>query len=513
MSKKVLVFTGMRDIAALEEAVVLKEEHDYDVYFVTCDKLIGGCYHNPLCSTLQCRFCHYTMKKKIMELTKKSEKYHYISISDLLKKHSTTDSNNYRFEYNDVRSLKEITYKGVDVGYGAFSSFVTFTRNVMPTFNSNLKTYLDFFIRKQMLLTDMLIEYIDKIKPDCIVFHNGRFNNFKPAYNIAKNRKIDFIATEYIFVNGWNGGPVKKNIFINDIPHSFSAIAKKMQNVWNQAPSDKYDIAKRFFENRRKSLPAGDIIYTKDQHQNELPDGFNKSKRNIAIFNSSEDEFFAISREMDKSVLFPTQFDALKKIFEHYKNDLDVHFYLRIHPNLKNVPYKSHTLLYTLKYDNVTIIPPTSTVSSYALMDNSEKVIVFNSTMGMESSFWGKPVIALNRCMYTDEGIVYSPENEQELYCLINNVNLPKIDRPIESWYKLAYYLLGYGAEDLKYYATDMFQIQMLGMTKKGISFTVFKFLKSSWIHGFIVALIRFLSLKGIGSKFNQKFIDKTSED
>ena len=145
MNKKVLVFTGMRDFAALEEAVVMKEEYGYDVYFVSCDKNIGGCYHNPLCSTLQCRFCHYTMKKKIKELTKKSDKYHYVSVSDLIKNNPDKEINNYEFEYNDVKSLKDITYKGVDVGYGAFSSFVTFTRNVMPTFNSNLKEYLNFF--------------------------------------------------------------------------------------------------------------------------------------------------------------------------------------------------------------------------------------------------------------------------------------------------------------------------------------------------------------------------------
>ena len=512
MNKKVLVFTGMGDIAGLEEAVTFKEQHGCDIYFVSCDKNVGGCYHNPYCSSVQCRFCHYTMKKKIKELIKESDKYHYISVSDLINKDKKNEKIDYLFDYCDVKSLKAVTYKGVDVGYGTFSTFVSFTRNVMPSFNQFLKNYLNYLIKGQILLTDVLLDYCDMIRPDYIVFHNGRFNNYKPIYNIARNRNINFIATEYIFVNGWNGGTIKKNIFVDDIPHSFSAIAKKMQIVWNNAPSNKYDISKKFFENRKKSLPAGDIVYTKNQHINELPDKFDNTKRNIAIFNSSEDEFFAISREMDASVLFPTQYDALRKIFEHYKNDLNVHFYLRIHPNLKNVPYKSHTLLYTLKYDNVTIIPPTSTVSSYALMDSVEKVIVFNSTMGLESSYWGKPVIALNRCMYTDEDIVYSPKNDQELYDLIDKIDLKKKDRPVESWYKLAYYLLGYGAVDFKYFPSNMYPI-CLPFGKRIFVRNQFKFLYSCKLWSITNGLIRFASEYGVGSKFSKKVIAKTSID
>lgn len=493
--KKIINFVGMHEVPALEEAVQYSKQND-KVFFVACDKTIRVCQHNPFGSVLRCMFCNYAMKRLIKKI---GANIYYVSISELITNEIIKISNRITWEYNDVKSLKEIKYKGIEVGYGAFSTYVTITRNVMPSFTQSFKRYIDYIIKKEIILSEVLFKYCDYIKPDLIIFHNGRFNNVKPIYNIAKNYGIDYIATECKVKDG----RLKKNNFVNTIPHSFDALDKKIEYTWQTANESKYDIAKLFFTNRRNSKPAGDIVYTKDQHVGELPDGFDKSKRNISIFNSSEDEFFAISKEYDQSVLYPNQFEALSKIFEHYKNNSDIHFYLRIHPNLKNVPYKSHTLLYTLKYDNVTIIPPLSTISSYALMDNSEKVIVFNSTMGLESGYWGKPVINLNRCIYSKQDIAYSPQNESELFNLIDDTGLQTKKQPIENWYKVAYYLLGNGGEDYKYYR-PLISEKKLFKYKLHIN-SVFKILGSSFLYALVFGFISFASQIGVGTLFTKK--------
>ena len=79
---------------------------------------------------------------------------------------------------------------------------------------------------------------------------------------------------------------------------------------------------------------------------------------NVMIFNSSADELAALGGEWDKDVLFNSQYEAIDYMLSHSSSA--IHYYLRIHPNLKDVPYRFVTELYGLskKHTNITIIEP-----------------------------------------------------------------------------------------------------------------------------------------------------------
>ena len=76
-------------------------------------------------------------------------------------------------------------------------------------------------------------------------------------------------------------------------------------------------------------------------------------------------------------------------MLEHVRNP-EYHFYLRIHPNLTNVHFEYREKLLALEeiYPNITVIDAPSPISTYALMDVADKIIVFGSTAGAESVFW-----------------------------------------------------------------------------------------------------------------------------
>jgi len=473
---------------ALEEAKI-KEREGYDVFFVLCDKSVGVCHPNSYCSKQMCIFCKYTMMKLIKPLLSNSH-YHCVSISSLITEHDKEIIQNIKFDYSTVEELKSIEFHGVEVGYGAFSNYVSSSRNIMPDFTPEFHEYIDYIIRSEVLMTICLERYINKINPNLMIFHNGRFSNVKAMLWLSKINKIDYIATE---TYSSKNGVMMKNNSHNDIPHSQKAQREKIELAWEHCGAiEGTNIGKTFFLNKKMSKPAGDKVYTKDQKMGKLPADFDAKKRNISIFNSSEDEMFSISREYDNTVLFPNQFIALKTIFDHYKDDKTVHFYLRIHPNLATVPYKSHTLLYELKYENVTIIPPKSDISSYALMDSSEKVIVFNSTMGVESSYWGKAVIALGKDFYTSYNIVHQPKTIEQVYEMIDN---PKLEclRDETSCYKLACYQMGYGTDDFIYYKVTSKLENFCGRPIN--TYSCFKFFNSEKIHRLIELTLMGLAL------------------
>ena len=496
--KKAIIFIRENDFMALEEAVNCQKE-GYEIFLVSCDKAAGMCHRNPLGSQLICRLCTHMSSKFAKDLLKSSNMYHHLLLSQLITDDMLMIAKNERFSYQTVQELKDITYHGVDIGYGAFSTFVTVTRNVMPDFTVIEREIIDFMMKHEIAMTLAVESYINEINPDLIVFHNGRFNNLKPWYNLSQSKGLHFVATETYTKSD---GTMMKDNYYNECPHSFEAIHKKILKAWKNCGKSGEEVGRIFFENRRNARPAGDVIYTKDQQQGLLPKNFNPNKRIITIFNSSEDEFFAISKEHDKALLFKNQFVGLKELFERYKTDNTIHFYLRIHPNLKSVPWRSHQDLYNLKYENVTIIPPTSPVSSYALLDVSNEIIVFGSTMGLEASYWGKPVINVVTTFYSKLGVVYEPKDIQEFYKYLDDTNLPSINKKREC-YMAACYCMGYYSDNFEYYHNKIYQWH-------GQVYSLKKLLGSSKLFQVVNLLItKFSQYFGNGKRFRLLLLEK----
>ena len=247
--------------------------------------------------------------------------------------------------------------------------------------------------------TDIVNAVIDETKPDIVCCYNSRFVYCRPIMDTAEIRGIKHLCYE----TAYNRQNQQVKITYSLTPHSVEGNTAITNQLWESPKypeSEKVKIAEQFFYKRRHSIKAGDKLYVKDQILGKIPEGWDEQKYNILILNSSEDEYAAIGDEFIDKSLFPNQITALKYIAEHYKDRKDIHFYLRIHPNLKNIPYRYHTDLLTLfnQYDNFTVIPGNSTISTYSLIDHSNKVIVFGSTTGPEAAYWGKPVILLSYC-------------------------------------------------------------------------------------------------------------------
>lgn len=425
--KKVLIYAtatqGSQEASAYEEAINQVNDGN-EVYFVHCDRTIAGCLtDNPGFHQGRCRICEILQRRRAKKFLPDSVKY--ITISMYLDKELSERIKQYQPQYNTVEEVKRTKYKEVSIGYGAMSTFISVSRNMNPILDDNNKALLDKLLKQQVVLTELLSKAIDEIKPELVIFHNGRLAQYKPVLCLAEINQIPFITTETLVDSANN---FQKNYFECNIPHDVNANLIKYNDFWNKDVRSGEIIGRQYFENKRFGRYTGEIVYTKQQKVGRLPDGWDESKKHIVIFNSSEDEFCAINKMVDEAALFSSQLEGITKIVEFYKKKNDVQLFLRIHPNLKNVKYSYHTKLYDIKSDNFIIIPPTSDVSSYSLMDAADLIIVFGSTMGIESAYWGKPVICLAYALYALLKVVYVPKSEEELYELLNRDNLPPLD-------------------------------------------------------------------------------------
>jgi hypothetical protein len=267
-----------------------------------------------------------------------------------------------------------------------------------------------------------------------------------------------------------------------------------MDENWNSrnGEKDREKIASEYFEKKRKGEMAADVVYTVDQIHDLLPSNWDSTKRNYVIFNSSEDEFFCIGESFDKYKIFENQVKGIHYLVEKTASDPTIHYYLRVHPNLKNIKFKYHTGLTSLfaDYPNITVIPASSPISTYKLIDHCEKVIVFGSTTGAEANYWGKPVILLGGSLYHHLNVAYYPQNFIDLDALLLARLEPK---PRLGALKFGLYFFGKRGQPYKYVN---FNYKMVKIGNKQLPIArCFEYKGSMVPYLFVVAFFRALDI------------------
>ena len=455
-------------IAVLSDEAEKLYREGNEVYILHCGGIVNMCSGNPLCNKGLCSTCKLWTRLNLSKLNKG-----IIKVSLKIYLSNVEDK---KWDYKDVDKLKAITYKGTHIGLSALSSYIDHTRNKQPLIDCDSKPYFDNALSQGAILVDSVENAINDLKPDVFCLYNGRLIETRGILDYVLEKKIETRVMEV--VPDVDSGKFFKVLYKNCLPHDIKYNQHLNEEVWNNSklPYDKkLEIAESFYLNRRHHKAAGDKIYTAAQEEGQLPYGFDKTKRNFAIFNSSEDEMAAIGGEYDQLPLFKNQTAGIRSVLELCKNNTDIHIYLRIHPNLKTVNYKYHTELYNLSndYNNVTVIGADERIDTYCLMDNVEKVIVFGSTMGIESVYWKKPVILLGASMYYYTDLCYIPKTKEELQYLLESSLEPKFNDFV---YKYAFYIMAAKEATIdkkmyEFFDWTPFKIKVFNRTAEGVPY------------------------------------------
>jgi hypothetical protein len=417
----------------LEHAERLLSE-GHDVVFSYCDGVLDSCFMNPKGNKAICKLCKFGYTHSLSKLSKG------IEIVPLKK---SSFKNEYSFNYNSVDEMKSVKFKDSNIGLSTLSTYISLTRNPNPIITPESRKYFNHIINDMVGFTTTIYNIIEKYKIDAISIYSGRFYENRPFYDIATSLKLNFVSNEIV------GGAICNEQFYitsfeNSLPTNLKTVQDQIIQTWNYSKEDlinKKSKGESFFLRRRKGLPASDRVYISNQIKGRLPSTWDKNKRNFVIFNSSEDEFAGLGGDFEQYSLFKTQIEGIKFMLSSIHDD-NTHFYLRIHPNLKNISFNYHSDLYLFEkqFSNITIIRANEDVSTYDIMDAADRVIVFGSTMGVEACYWGKPVILLSGALYYFLDCCYLPSSTKELLDLLIIDDLKPKDR--KSAIKYGYYLM-----------------------------------------------------------------------
>jgi hypothetical protein len=160
------------------------------------------------------------------------------------------------------------------------------------------------------------------------------------------------------------------------------------------------------------------------------------------------------------NLIFESMFDWLEATLTLAAQHSDTLFIIRAHPDeLRQHKESQEPVGEWLEASpfnnlpNLSFIAPTEYVSSYELIDLSQFCLIYNSTIGLEATLMGKPVIAAGQTRYDRENMVYKAASSEAYLELVRQFLQSGAPPVSEAWQQRArrfmYYSLFCASLDL----------------------------------------------------------------
>ena len=295
---------------------------------------------------------------------------------------------------DSINDLQKLEHGEIRPGPAIANEMTNITKNRDLNLRINLKlftvlirSYLEVYFSTKRKLEDSSIEKV-------YVF-NGRFLHERAVWDCAKNLGLEVL----VFETTRNRYFKRKEGF-----HSRTNNQRVMIDHWDASElsrEEKIRIGSKYFgELRSKGNP----------YRVEPEELFPFNQKYFVYFSSSDDEAVGFWEEWNEPL--GNQISVITKLQEIFDRQDEYDLVIRLHPNLANKGHEVNSNWSALKSSRkTTVVGPNQKVSSYELLDNSQAVISYGSTIGLEAAFARKPSIVLADCGYDEIGVVDKAES------------------------------------------------------------------------------------------------------
>jgi len=275
--------------------------------------------------------------------------------------------------------------------------------------DENTRYLLREYILSAWNVSVKFADFLDQIQPRAVIVFNGQFYPEATARFVAQKRGIKVIthevglqpATAYFTEGEATAYPIH-------IPDEFEL------NDEQNAKLDAY-LAKRF----QGDFTMAGIKFWGDMKG--LDESFLQKtlqfKQIVPIFTNV---IFDTSQPHANTV-FDDMFQWLDLVLETIRSHPKTLFVIRAHPDELRVRKSSRETVQGWissrsvdKEANVVFVNPHESLSSYELIQRSKFVMIYNSTIGLEASIMGAPVLCAGKARFTHYPTVFFPQNVKE---------------------------------------------------------------------------------------------------
>jgi len=349
-----------------------------------------------------------------------------------------------------MEDLKNMSYKGAALGIGAASSLISFTGDEEPDVRAH-SDLINRYLRASALVFESACLLMRQYEPKSVLVFNGRLACARAVVEAAQQFQISCLLHE-------RGATFQRyEIFDSEINH-MPYMRQRIRHAWGLAGTDREALGRSFFDRRRNGDGIGWTSFIGDQERGFIPP--RGANRRLVYFSSNNDEY-ATASEMAHT-LFKSQRHAVCFLVEWVGQQTNVELVIRVHPGAQTRSLREREWWDSLDGANVKLIPSASKTDSYALAESADTVLTYNSSIGVEASFFGKPVILLGDTDYRGFGCAYEPETIEDLEALLARTTLPP--KPPENALPFGHYYLTFGCEYRVYQPFNLFQGSFMGL-------------------------------------------------
>lgn len=250
---------------------------------------------------------------------------------------------------------------------------------------------------------------LDEVKPGMVVVFNGQFFPEATARWAAHKRGLTVISHE-VGLMPFTGyfTPGEATAYPIDIPKGYQLSDAQNERL------DAY-LSKRF---KGDFSMAGIRFWSGMQ---ELDDAFLQKAAGFTQIVPIFTNVIFDTSQGHANVLFNDMFTWLDELLTVIKRHPETLFVIRAHPDEKRPGKESRETVAdwvrmsgSVALPNVHFVDADETFSSYELIRRSKFVVFYNSTIGLEASIMGAPVLCGGKARFTQVPSVYFPSSAQE---------------------------------------------------------------------------------------------------
>jgi hypothetical protein len=294
--------------------------------------------------------------------------------------------------------------------------------------DENTRYLLREYILSAWNVVQQFGQFLDQTHPRAVIVFNGQFFPEATARYVAQKRGIRVITHEV--------GLQPATAFFTDGEATAYPIAIPDEFELSDEQNARLDayLAKRF---QGDFTMAGIKFWAEMQGLDEAflqkAAGF---KQIVPVFTNV---IFDTSQP-HANTIFEDMFDWLDMTLEIIRAHPETLFVIRAHPDELRVRKASRETVAAWveasradQEPNVIFVAPNETLSSYELIQKSKFVMVYNSTIGLEASIMGAPVLCAGKARFTQYPTVFFPQTVEAIRSKLQEfLAVDRIDVPPE---------------------------------------------------------------------------------
>ena len=321
-----------------------------------------------------------------------------------------------KIQGKSVSDLENLSYQGRPLGVLVLPSIRWILRRFHLIDDEITRYLFSEYILSAHNIAEKFTKMLSEVNPEVVVVFNGLQYPEAVVRWVSQHNEIRVITHEVnlqpfsaFFTDG------QATIYPLAIPEDFS-----LSNNQNKI-LDEY-LEKRF----QGDFKMAGIKFWSDMDQlpEDLVDEINKYDSVVPVFTNV---IFDTS-QAHANTIFPDMFAWLDAVLNFAKRYPNIMFVIRAHPDEMRVGKSSQENVQNWaidnnveQYQNIRLIGPDETHSSYELIQRSKLTLVYNSSIGLEAILLGTPVLCAGEARYTQYPTVYYPPSREKYLELLQS--------------------------------------------------------------------------------------------